>query len=324
MKKFQPKHLPLGVLCAGVLGALLRIWLYASGTDEKGLLIPSHPGNILIWVLTATVIVLVMIACQPLKEANKFRFNFPASVTSAVGCSAAAVGIFVDALGHFGGDTLQTTAGILGFLSTAALLFIGFCRLKGRYPSVLFNGLISLYLMLTLVGLYRTWSASPQLQDYVFPLLACVFVMLGCYHDAAFAAHAGSRRRHTFCHMLAVFFCLVSLPRNENQLFYLSLAAWMLTGHCNLTPMVCSQLSADPVPLSEAIPEEATPVAEETAVEIPWIAESDVEEATLDSEPQENTSEPEKEFPEFDFATLQEEALPQAESDTTAKIILEE
>lgn len=315
MKKIlQPKYLPLMVLCAGLLGGLLRAWLYANGTDAKGLLITTHPANILTWLLTAAMIILVNIDCRPLKEANKFRFNFPASITSAAGCAAAALGVLVDALGHFGGDALQNTTGFLGIFSTAALLFIGYCRLKGRYPSVLFNGLICLYLMLTLVGLYRSWSAKPQLQDYVFPLLGCVFVMLGCYHDAAFAAHAGSRQKHTFNHMMAVFFCLVSLPHNENHLFYLSLAAWMLTGHCNLTPMAHTPRSA-----ADQVPQPETPVeeAENAAV--------DSAEETSAAEMQTDQPAPENNSPVFDFEPLQQELfMPPAEEPTPTESTTEE
>lgn len=310
MKKYLiPKILPLAMLCTGALGALLRAWLYTSGVDKKGLLITAHPANILTWILTAAVFILVSITCRPLKEANKFRFNFPASITSAAGCAAAALGVLVDAFGHFGGDALQNTTGFLGVFSTAALLFIGFCRLKGRYPSVLFNGLICLYLMMTLVGLYRTWSASPQLQSYVFSLMGCVFVMLGCYHDAAFAAHAGSRQKHTFYHMMSVFFCLVSLPHNENHLFYLALAAWMLTGHCNLTPMVSKpQASEDP-----ALPAEITPE------ELPAAEESVTEDPQTDLPVQKNS------LPVFDFASLQQEiSMQTAQEATPSEFTLEE
>lgn len=263
------KYLPLGTLCAGILGALLRTWLYASGTDEKGLLIPGHPANILTWLLTGAVTGLLVYFSLPLKEGKKFRFNFPASINSAVGCLAAALGIFVDAMGHLGGTTLQNITGFLGIFSTMALVFISHCRLKGRYPSVLFNALICLYLMLRLVGLYQTWSAAPQLQDYVFPLLGCVAVMLACYHDAAFAANAGSRQRHTFYHMMAVYLCLTSLPHNDSYLFHLTLSAWMLTGHCNLTPMARktrpAAVTAEPA-VQEPVPAQPEPVTLEKAL----------------------------------------------------------
>lgn len=283
------KFLPLGALSAGLLGALLRLWLYADGIDEKGLLITGHPANILSWLLTAAVIAALIYFCQPLKEANKFRHNFPASINSAAGCIAAALGVLMDAMGHLGGDTLQNITGFMGIFSAMALVFIGYCRMKGRYPSVLFNGLICLYLMLTLVGLYRTWSAAPQLQDYIFPLLGCVAVMLACYHDAAFAAHAGSRRKHTFFHMLAVYLCLASLPQNDSSLFYLSLAAWMLTGHCNLSPAAPAprrtrpELSVAAPETAEDEPAEAAPAEEKSATLEDGFAALEAE--TLPAEP---------------------------------------
>ena len=164
---------------------------------------------------------------------------------------------------------------------------------------MLFNGLICLYLMLTLVNLYRTWSSSPQLQNYVFPLIGCVFVMLACYHDAAFSANAGSRRAHTFFHLMAVYLCVASLPENDSPLFYLALAVWMLTGICSLTPAnrrarpnvvvpapgetaaakppvlddIFSVLALDPVPPEESIPASETEPEAEPEAEVPGEAE---------------------------------------------------
>ena len=53
-------RLPLG---AGFLGLLLRIWLFATGLDEKNLLSVTHPAHILILVLTVAVVVLLF--CFP-------------------------------------------------------------------------------------------------------------------------------------------------------------------------------------------------------------------------------------------------------------------
>lgn len=257
-QKTFARFLPNIALLGGLLAAALRFWLYTKGMDDKGLLLVGHPAHYLIWVVTAVVLPLLFIGSRALKDGNKFRSNFPADPISAAGCIIAAAGVFYDALGHFGGDGLQLASGILGIFSAAALIFIGFCRLKGRYPSVIFNTFICLYLMMTLVALYRVWSAAPQLQDYIFPLTGCIATMLACYHDAAFAVNFGSRKAHTFFHAAAVFLCLASLPHNSSWPFYLTLAVWMYTGRCNLGKFV-----AEPAETAE------TPEAEEIAAEEP-------------------------------------------------------
>jgi len=258
------KHLPAIALLGGILTAALRYWLYARGVDEKGLLLTNHPAHYLIWVVTALIIPLLFFGSRVLKDGNKFRSNFPADPISAIGCFIAAAGVAFDALGHFGGDFLQTVSGVLGFCSAAALIFIGFCRLKGRYPSVIFHTFICLYLLMTLVALYRVWSAAPQLQDYIFPLMASICVMLACYHDTAFAVNSGSRKSHTFFHTAAVYLCLASLPHNDNWLFYLTLAVWMYTGRCNLGVFVAEPAAKVEIPeTTEDIPEAEEPAPEE-------------------------------------------------------------
>ena len=52
-KLCKPSYLPVVTLSAGCLGLALRIWLFLGGTDEKGLLLSSHPANALIFILTA-------------------------------------------------------------------------------------------------------------------------------------------------------------------------------------------------------------------------------------------------------------------------------
>lgn len=233
------KHLPWLILAAGILGALLRLWLYAAGTDDRGLLTGGHIAHWLLWLLTAGVAAVLILGVMDLKQAGKYSFNFPASLTGAVGAAAAAAGLLVFSLMELfsPGDSLTRLDAFLGLLCAAALAFLGFCRRKGLHPSVLFHGMICLYMMLHLVGRYRLWSSEPQIQDYFFPLMSTVCIMLSSFYGAAFAANAGSRRPHTLFHLAGVYFCLVSLPRCDAPLFYLAMGVWLFTDLCSLIPM---------------------------------------------------------------------------------------
>ncbi len=237
-KLLKTANLPFFAAVAGVLGALIRFWLYATGLDEKNLLVSGHPGHVLIWVLVAAALAVVIWGTARLKQAAKYSFNFPASMIRAAGAAVAAGGMLATALIQFfsGGDILNLLAGILGLISTAVLLFLSRCSQKGLHPSVIFPAVICAYLMVHMICLYRTWSIDPQLEDYCFALLASVSLALACYQDAAFCANAGNRQLHTLFHLLAVFFCIVCLPWSDMPVFYLSMAVWMFTGLCNLTP----------------------------------------------------------------------------------------
>lgn len=238
-KLFKSTHLPWFTLIASILGCGVRAWLYATGVDSKGLLISGHPGHFLVWGLTGIVMLLLLLGTKDLLQAPKYRFNFPARTFSAVGAALAAVGILIASITQIGehGDGFATADIILGLLSAAALGFLSYCRLKGKHPTVIFHALICVYLMVHLVCQYRLWSADPQIQNYAFSLLSSVCIMLSNFYSATFDANEGRRRPHAFFHLASVYFCIVSLPYCEDPLFYLSMALWMFTDICNLTPM---------------------------------------------------------------------------------------
>ena len=166
-----PTLLPWITLAAGALGLLLRIWLYSTGIDETGLLIAGHPAEILIWLLTAGMMVLLWLSTSPLVAAPKYRFNFPRSVFDATGCGFAALGIgFTSAMEIMArSDTLTSLTAIVGIFAAASLAALALMRFKGIQPGILFHVILCVYFMLRLVSLYRHWSADPQLQDYFSP-----------------------------------------------------------------------------------------------------------------------------------------------------------
>lgn len=235
----RTEYLPYAILAAGCLGALLRFLLFATGLDSKGLLVSGHAAQILLWILTAGVAVLLLYWTKDLKQAPKYSFNFPPSLFGALGSAAAAVGLLIMSINlmRSSSDDLSVFAGILCLLSAAALGFLANCRFKGLHPSALFPMIICAFLMANLVCMYRQWSGNPQMEEYVFCLLASVCSMLACYYSASFAANAGNRQLHTLTHLGAVYFCLLSLPRCEFPIFYISMILWLFTDLCDLTPM---------------------------------------------------------------------------------------
>lgn len=240
MKKlFHPSYLPYIALGCGVLGLLLRVWLFATGIDEKGLILAGHPATWLVWLLSIITVAVLVLGSRRLLEAPKYSFNFPASLPGGIGTFLAAAGILictvVESLAK--PDTFGIVVCLLGILSVPALCFVGYCRCKGSHPSLLFHVLVSIYLLLRLVWMYRQWSSDPQLQDYVFQLLALACLMLASYNRSAFDANMGVRRAYVIFNLTSVYFCFVSLPGCDSMVFYLSCGVWMLTDLCSLMPM---------------------------------------------------------------------------------------
>lgn len=232
------KNLPWLTLVTGGIGLALRLWLQSTAND-KGFFIRGHISGTLLILLTVLFLVVLLISTRDLKQAGKYRFNFPASIPGGIAAYIAAAGfaiVNVTDLIH-AEDMLATVAAALGIISAAALVFVGMCRLKGRHPSMLFHAVICAHLTLRLICQYRVWSSDPQLMDYCFQLLALACAMLASYHRATFNANFGSRRSYAFFNLAAVYFCCVSLAVPEGLTAYLATGLWLFTDQCNLTPM---------------------------------------------------------------------------------------
>lgn len=230
-----PKLLPVFPLTAGILGLALRLWLFGTGMDEKGLLVASHPANVLLFILTAIVMVALYLCVSPLAPVSRYCQLFPASPLRAAGCLAAAAGILLTNIGEIAQqqDTLTFLVLVLGILASVSFVLLALCRFKGAKPNFLLHTIVTVYLMFHLVAQYRHWSPEPQLQTYFFQLLACVFLMCCAYHATTLDVKKGSRRWYVFCSQAALFFCLLSI-RDENWLFYLTMALWTATNLCAL------------------------------------------------------------------------------------------
>lgn len=234
-KLFKTDNLLYFTLGAGGLGFLLRVLLFAFGKDDKGLFIAGHPANILLYVLSAVALMGFFLWAFPLKRTPVYRKMFPAAKLPFIGCIVGAVGIF----GTDFAELLQKTDGvtiasfILGLLAVGCLLYTGYCRMLGIHPGFLFRGVVAAYFILHLVSQYRLWSAEPQFQNYLFQMLASVFLMFNAYHRSTLDAGIGERRWYVMSNQAALFFCCLSVV-GESGLFYLAMGFWTFTELCSL------------------------------------------------------------------------------------------
>ena len=235
-KIFKPRLLPLFTLIASLIGFGLRLWLFLGGRDQRGLLPAGHIATILSFVLAAIVVAVLILCTRPLAPLGSYSKLFPAWLPAAIGCAAAAIGILYvnirDLIAQPGFVTIITL--VLGLVASAALLILGFCRLKGKHPSFWLQAAVTVYFMLHLISQYRLWSAESQLTVYFFPLLASVFLMLTAYHGAVLDADkTANRRGYAFFNQAALFFCCMSL-QGASWPFYLAMAAWVGTNLCSM------------------------------------------------------------------------------------------
>lgn len=235
--KFKPKWIPFLSVAAGAIGLFVQVWLFGAGVDGRGLLRPEHPANILSFVVLALTLGALFLCLQPLTGKPAYEKLFPKSGLPLLGAVVGAAGILYTVLSDLSlqQNRLTTLCSIAGVLAVLGMILGSVLRFRGKKPQVLCHGFVALYLMVFLICRYRQWSTEPELQRYLFPLLACVFLMLTAYHRAALDNLTGSRRWFVFFNYSSVFLCLTALG-NENKLFYFGFALWCLANSCSLTP----------------------------------------------------------------------------------------
>ncbi len=220
------KTLPAPALLSGLgaLCCLLRWLLLAVGVDEKGLLISGMLPEILLWILTAAAAGYTVL---DVRNKNSGGANLLAPI---VGEGVLAVGVALSCLSGLGGSLLEMVRFLLGLVTAALLLYGAWCRKQEKKPH--FSGYVCLcaWFALSMVGSYRPWSESPQLQLYFFDMWAAVLLTLHAYYHAACAVGFPNRRARRFTGLLAIFACLAALPGSAHVLLYLAGGIWAFAG----------------------------------------------------------------------------------------------
>lgn len=230
-QKNKPILLP--VLGTGIAVFFLRLWLFSAGVDNRGLLQQNHFANVLSFLLTGGVLLLIFLQLQLWPKKATYRQVFPKSTAAALGAFMGALGIAITVLG----DALQSPdrtnifCCVLGIPTAVCLVVAGVQRMKKIRHNVFLHGIVCLYFIIRLVCKYRVWSAEPQLPEYFFSLMASVFLMLTAYHRANLDYGTGKLFSFAFFHYGSLFFCLCSVY-GDDWFFYLTMALWCLTGLC--------------------------------------------------------------------------------------------
>lgn len=233
----KPENLKYLILGAGGLGLALRVVLYSTGIDEKGLLISGHWAGTALWLLTALAAAALILLTGPIQGPERYQDAHPVSFTAGLGCFALSAGILITTLSEMSASSgnISLIVRLLGFASIAAASFIGFCRIVGAIPHSLCHATVCLYFALRMVSQYQNWSSDPQLQDYIFYLSAYVALMLTGYHHAAFDAQMGSHRALWALSLGAVYLCCLSLKGTADTALLLAAAVWAFTNLTALT-----------------------------------------------------------------------------------------
>lgn len=222
--------IPLCIAGQGALGALARRGMYTFGLDDRGLLIPWHPLSLVLWILTAAVILWVVIAAM---TAANFSgpFRQRPSQSAAMGHLFAALGVSITLVSSPAPGTglLGPLWVIIGGISVPWMLFAAYCRLRGKQPPFVGYVMMCLFFTVHVFCHYQIWSSDPQLPDYLFALLGSVGLTFFTYSCAAFQVALGNRRILLISGLAGSYFCLVEMASTAYPWLYLGCAVWALT-----------------------------------------------------------------------------------------------
>lgn len=221
---FRSNLLPIFPAAAGILGLLLRLWLFSS-VDEKGLFPAKHIADPLLYILTAATIGILFLATRDLA----FRPVRKGAVrlSGILGCALGGLGLLCAGFRHFPGSTgrlsgIAVIACIAGGLALLAMAARHVFRKEIPYG---FPAVLAVCLMLSAIAQCQDWGTASQLQAYFFPLMAAVFLILSAYHATFLAAGQGKPKLLAFFSQGALFFCCICLNTDQWPM-YLGMLFW--------------------------------------------------------------------------------------------------
>ena len=225
----KPVYVTLFALIPALPGMAARFWLLHAGTDDKGLLNAGHPGSIASVAMTVIAAVTLLLLTRHLYTPAGQARAFPASRLSTAGAAAGVVGIGIAAWNtmYLAGGFVRLVMLLLGIAATVCAGLLAVSRSRGLRPGLVLRSCITVFFMMYLVLQYRAWSAEPQLQRYLFQLLALLGIALANYYRACVECGQNQTRALVLSSQMAMFLCLMAIPGCSLWPCYAALAVWM-------------------------------------------------------------------------------------------------
>ena len=226
----------LMMLASGIAALLLRIMLYRTAVDVKGLLLRNSPLEIAVIVLTAAVLLGIALIARKTENSCRYEDVCSASLMAGIGHVAAGSGILVTVLTGttMMGGYMEMIWRILGMAAPVCLLAAGVARVLGKRPFFLLYLVTCLFLALHTVTRYQFWSGNPQMQDFLFSLLGLLALVFFAYSQAAWDANSGNLRSTVGSGLAAVYLCTAELARSSAAALYLGGILWVLAELCSM------------------------------------------------------------------------------------------
>lgn len=226
MKKYiTTRHLPAVTLLSGVLGLLLQLFVRLYAIDDKHLLVTEHPSVTLLYILTAGILGIFFLVSRQEKDVGA---TFPVTTPGLVGVYQTALAVAVQTMRTVSAEPnrftlIQTVAGIV---TVAAFIADDIRRKKGKSFGSLSYGSTSLFILFYTLSQQQSRGLATQPAQIFFPLMACVFLMMGTFYKAYLCVGENALRQYLFFYYGGIFFCMTAIP--EDPLFFGLLAVSLL------------------------------------------------------------------------------------------------
>lgn len=226
---------PWFAVLAGVIGLALQSWLLSS-VGDRGLLPSPHIASSICLLLLAATLEVCLLAIFKISPTTDYAELFPRSPIAAAGTAIAAIGMLFSAFSMPVSGILGLLTPITGVLGGIALLVTAYYRFKGLQPNCLFHSAVAVFFIIRTMACCQSWGSEPQLQLYLFPLLASLLLLIASYYRAELDVMSKSSCWYTFFSQGALMCCLSSGSHSQG-LFYLSAALWLATDYFVLIPV---------------------------------------------------------------------------------------
>ena len=225
----QRKLLPLAALVMGLACQIGRWTLYRTAVDATGLLTAGTPLEWGSYALSVLAIGLFAAAVGKMGETEVSSEPILAGLGQLIG----GLGLGWTALRYPGEmpGLLGILWKILGITAAICLLWSSLQTVQKKTPHFLVLLAPCLFWLVHLIDNYRGWSGQPQLQSYLFSLLATMAMALFTYYTAADSVGLGKPRLRVFAGLSAGYLCLAAmLPGPEKtQLLFFTSALWAIS-----------------------------------------------------------------------------------------------
>ncbi len=204
----------------GAAGMGLQFWFLKDAPDEKGLLVPGHPGYWITFALLAVVLVLTFASIAHIRAPQLSPAIRSVGAAMTAGFTAIAAGVLLYRKNYL--------LFVLCALSAVCALYILWAQTTRRKPHYAVYSVFAVCFMFYLISRYQVGSAEPETGRYIFQILALVCLMLVFYQQAAIRAGTGRFGSYHVWRSLALFLSLTAMPGSHNPMLYLAGAVWLL------------------------------------------------------------------------------------------------